>query len=96
MDAAASTLKDQFEQEVREGRMAKMLIKKARAIYGDKLRYGPQGAIPKGDGSYRAIHDGTHGPAVNPYIRIRDQLRYPRGGEARRVLEWAHTVAGAT
>ena len=51
------------------------------------------GAIEKQDGTYRVIHDGTHGVGVNSAIRMRDQVRSPTAGDVRtamRVLQHAH------
>ena len=96
VDAALATLEEQFAEEVREGRMVRMSLAEARRKYGAALRIAPQGAIEKQDNSFRAIHDGTHGPGVNPNIRIRDQIRFPSGGEAKRALEWCSEQPGAT
>ena len=35
------------------------------------------GALAKSDDSFRPLHDGTHGAAVNPNLRIRDQIKMP-------------------
>ena len=43
---------------------------------------------------YRPLHDGTHGSGVNPNLRIRDQLRYPRGAELKHVLTVLHNIPG--
>ena len=83
---AKDSLRKQFEAEVELGMMVRTTMAAARKKYGDRLRVAPQGALAKGDGSHRPLHDGTHGPAVNPNLKARDQLRNPGGGELRHVL----------
>ena len=75
IELAAEKAKEQFEKEVEEGLMNNITEEAARKEYGDRLRIAPHGAISKGDGSYQAIHDGTHGPAVHPNLKVRDQVR---------------------
>ena len=41
------------------------------------------------------IHYGTHGAGVNPIIRLRDQVRNPRGGELKFVITRCRGVKGA-
>ena len=45
------------------------------------------GALEKADGSYRVIHDATHGLAVNSKIRVQDQVRSPTASDVRRALQ---------
>ena len=52
----------------------------------DNLVIASLGAIEKKDGTYRVIHDGTHGINVNCSIRVRDQLRNPTAGDLRTLL----------
>ena len=94
--AAMSTIRQQFQEEVRERRMIHIKLTEARARYGERLRIAPQGAIEKLDHTFRVIHDGTHGAGVNPNIRLRDQVRNPRGGELKYVITRCRGVKGAT
>ena len=51
--------------EVELGAMQELPADVARARYGRKFAVPLLGATEKKDGSYRMIHDGTHGTAVN-------------------------------
>jgi hypothetical protein len=75
---AAEDLQRQYEEEEQMGLMFPLSLKTAGMKYpGDRLRIAAQGAIPKPDGSFRPIHDGTHGVRVNNEIKVRDQLAFP-------------------
>ena len=50
------------------------------------------GAIEKKDGSYRVIHDATHGVSVNSAIKVRDQICCPGGGDLRRAMQTLPTA----
>ena len=89
-------LVEQFKEEKRAGRMVTLPRARAKALDGDRLREVPQAAIGESDGSVRTSHDGTHGPGIKPTLRIRDQLRNPRGGELRYVLSRCSTFPGPT
>ena len=93
---SVESLRKVYNEEIREGRVIKMPMAEARNRYGDRLRIAPQGAVGKKDGDKRPIHDGAHGPAVDPNIRIRDQLRYPRGAELRHAAADMERRGGAT
>ena len=90
------SLRKVYNDEIREGRVVRMPMTDARKKFGDRLRIAPQGAVGKKDSDKRPIHDGAHGPAVNPNIRIRDQLRYPRGAELRYAAAGMARRGGAT
>ena len=45
----------------------------AKLKYPDTLRIAALLAEAKGDGDWRLLHDGSHGVAVNPGIKVRDQ-----------------------
>ena len=90
------TIRQQFQEEVREKRMIHTKMDEARARYGERLRIAPQGALERLDHTFRVIHDGTHGAGVNPNIRLRDQVRNPRGGELQYVITRCRGVRGAT
>ena len=66
--------------------MVEVTTQEAQRHFGDKLAVASLGAIEKKDGSYRVVHDGTHGIAVNSAMHVRDQLRSPCAGELRTVL----------
>ena len=72
--------------------MQELPADKARARYGRTFAVASLGAIEKKDGSYRVIHDGTHGVAVNAAIKIRDQLRSPTAGDVKACVQ---TLQGA-
>ena len=65
-------LREQFTKEVAEKMMVMIPRKEAEEEYGDDLRIAPLGATPKLDLTVRPLHDGTHGVAVSPNLRIRD------------------------
>ena len=67
--------------------MVEVDLPEALQRFGKKLAVASLGAIEKKDGSYRVVHDGTHGVAVNSAIRVRDQIRSPGAGELRTLLQ---------
>ena len=91
----SEVLERQFEEELDLGMMVKMKVAAAKDKYPD-LRISAQGAIDKGDGTYRVIHDATHGTQINNAIRPRDQTRMPGPRELQELLminkEEAHGV----
>ena len=89
---AAKDLQAQYEEEEKLGMMFPLSLKTAKQLYpGDRLRVAAQGAIAKPDGSYRPIHDGTHGVRVNNDIRVRDQLAFPGPGDQATQLQVARS-----
>ncbi|CAE7483812.1 unnamed protein product [Symbiodinium necroappetens] len=78
----ADEVQAQFEREAALGAMYETSIEQARADLGE-LSLASLGAIEKKDGSYRVLHDGTHGLAVNSKIRVQDQIRNPSAGDLR-------------
>ena len=87
-----AVLEQQFAEEAELGMMFALPLAEARATWpGDRLRIAAQGAIEKGDASWRIVHDGTHGVAINHEIRPRDQVAVPSIGELRAILELAAT-----
>jgi hypothetical protein len=77
-EQASADLQRQYEEEEKLGMMFPLSLKTARKQFpGDRLRIAAQGAIPKPDGTFRPIHDGTHGVRVNNDITVRDQLAFP-------------------
>ena len=80
-------IRAQFEEEKALGMMFDVPDRTAHEQYpGDRLRVAAQGALEKGDNSFRVIHDGTHGVRVNNAIKPRDQVRMPTAGDIRAVL----------
>ena len=61
-------------------------VEQARADLGE-LSLASLGAIEKKDGSYRVLHDGSHGLAVNTKIRVQDQIHNPSAGDLRRATQ---------
>lgn len=84
--ATTEILEKAFEEEKKAGRMRVMTYGEARKAY-KVLKVAAQGAIEKADETFRIIHDGTHEVAINPHIKIQDQLRCPNAGEGRTVME---------
>ena len=82
----ADEVQAQFEKEAALGAMYETSVEQARADLGE-LSLASLGAIEKKDGSYRVLHDGTHGLAVNSKIRVQDQIRNPSAGDLRRATQ---------
>ena len=61
-------------------------LEQAQKEWG-KISVASLGALEKADGSYRVIHDATHGLAVNSKIRVQDQVRSPTASDVRRALQ---------
>ena len=88
----ADIAQTQCQEEAKLGAMVELPLSEARERFGDRLVLASLGAIEKKDGTYRVIHDGTHGVGVNSAIRMRDQVRSPTAGDVRtamRVLQRA-------
>ena len=81
----ANVVQEQFLAEAELGAMVEMRLDEAQERF-DNLVIASLGAIEKKDGTYRVIHDGTHGINVNSSIRVRDQLRNPTAGDLRTLL----------
>ena len=77
----AQRVQQQFLKEAEEEAMIEMPVLHSRALYGADLSVASLGAIEKKDGTYRVVHDGTHGVNVNCAIKLRDQLRNPTAGD---------------
>ena len=86
-EANGEVLEKQFQEEAERGAMVKLAWGEAVAKYGSRLRVASLGALPKGEGVYRVIHDGTHGTGVNGRIRVRDQLECPTAGDLGQAVE---------
>ena len=72
-------IRKQFEEEVKEGLMTKVSVKKAREEWGEHLVVASLGAVKKNieDDEWRMVYDATHGVRVNNRIRVLDQIRFP-------------------
>ena len=90
------TMQQQYEEEVAVGMMVKMRLAEAKAEFKDRLRIAPMGALTKGAQSVRPLHDGTHGPAVNPNLRVRDKLRSPDSSDVRKAFALLYGMRGKT
>ena len=84
----ALEVQQQFLAEAEEEAMIEVPTAEALVSYGSKLSVASLGAIEKKDGSYRVVHDGTHGVNVNARIKLRDQLRNPTAGDLCSVLKF--------
>ena len=83
----AKVAQEQFEGEARLGAMLEMPMSEAVEKFGKSLAIASLGALEKRDGSYRVIHDATHGLDVNSAIRMRDQVPTATAGELRALLQ---------
>ena len=81
----------QFEIEAEHGAMYETDLDAACAELGE-VSVASLGAIEKKDGSYRVIHDATHGVSVNSAIKVRDQICCPGGGDLRRAMQTLPTA----
>ena len=86
-------LEEQFVMEEAEGLMYRMSEEEARERFPD-LRVAAQGAISKSDGTFRVVHDGTHGVRVNHEIKVRDQTRMPTIANMKACMEYASDIQG--
>ena len=82
----AEMVQRQFLAEAELGAMEEMSLESAKAKFGRDLAVASLGAIEKQDGSYRVVHDGTHGVGVNARIKVRDQVRSPSAGDVQALL----------
>ena len=76
----------QFEKEAALGAMRELDLETAEQMLGP-LSVASLGALAKKDGSYRVIHDATHGLAVNSKIRVLEQIRSPTATDVRRAIQ---------
>ena len=90
------TIEQQYQEEAALGMMVKMRLSEAKAEFKERLRIAPMGALTKSDDSVRPLHDGTHGPAVNPNLRVRDQLQSPASSDVRKVFTLLYGMRGRT
>ena len=85
---AARILSQQFEEEELAGRMKPLSLAEARKQYpGDELRIAAQGILEKPDGSYRIVHDATHGVQLNNQIKVKDKMDNPGPREMACIME---------
>ena len=83
----ALEVQEQFLAEAEEGAMVEIPLSEAIASYGPKLSIASLGAIEKKDGSYRVVHDGTHG------VNINAKIRNPTAGDLCSVLKYMPQAA---
>ena len=82
----SAVLEKQFGEEALLGMMFKTSLEDAKREFSD-LRIAAQGAIQKGDDSWRVLHDATHHVQVNNQTAIRDQIRMPGAGDQRTIMQ---------
>ena len=82
----SAVLEQQFISEETLGMMYKTSLAAAKRDFKD-LRIAAQGAIEKGDDSWRILHDATHHVRVNNETTIRDQIRMPAAADARSIMQ---------
>ena len=77
-------VEEQFEKKAALGAMREMEQNDADKEL-DGVMLASLGAIEKKDGTYRVIHDATHGVGVNSRIIVIDRIRSPNVGDLCRV-----------
>ena len=82
----SAILEKQFQEEALLGFMYKSTLSAVSRNFKE-VRVAAQGAIEKGDDTWRVLHDGTHGVRINNETVIRDQLRMPSAGDQRIVMQ---------
>ena len=80
----AAVVQEQFEKEAKLGAMIETTLPKAEKEWGP-ISVASLGAIE--DGSFRVIHDATHGLAINSRIKVQDQIRSPMAGDLKRAMQ---------
>ena len=88
------TIEEQYAEEERLGMMMRLPLAEDRRLYGDRLRIAPTAAIENAVEAVRTLHDGTHGAAVNPNLRVRDQSRCPANSDLKRAIALLHETPG--
>ena len=69
-DSGSGALEESFMKEAALGMMYKVPLEEARRQFpGASLRIAAQGAIEKGDNSFRIVHAASHGVQVNHGIK---------------------------
>jgi hypothetical protein len=86
-------LERQFEEEAALGMMFRIPEEEARREWPN-LRIAAQGALLKGDSSFRVIHDATHGVHLNVDLQVRDQVRMPTAGDVRAAMQESSELPG--
>lgn len=101
-EEAGQALEEQFKEEEALGMMYPTSLAVAKQEFGDRFKISAQGAIQKPDGSWRPLHDATHGVQINNSIVCRDQIEFPKAGESATVLSFCqndlpgvHFIIGA-
>ena len=86
-----------FEEDVREGLMAKMSMGEFLERYGEHTAIAALAVIVEDEelDKKRIIHDATHGVRVNHRVKCRDKLRSPGAREKKHLLR-EHEEEGET
>ena len=82
----SAVLEKQFQEEALLGFMYKTKLELVKAEFKD-VRIAAQGALEKGDDTWRVLHDASHHVMINHETKIRDQVRMPSAGDARVVMQ---------
>ena len=82
----SAVLEKQFQEEALLGFMYKTKLDLVKAEFKD-VRIAAQGALEKGDDTWRVLHDASHHVMINHETKIRDQVRMPSAGDARIVMQ---------
>ena len=93
----ADFARTKFEEDVREGLMAKMSMGEFLERYGEHTAIAALAVIVEDEelDKKRIIHDATHGVRVNHRIKCRDKLRSPGAREKKHLLR-EHEEEGET
>lgn len=87
-EEAEKILERQFAEEEAAGRMKAISVAEAKRLYtGDALRIAAQGILEKPDGTYRIVHDGTHGVHLNNEIKVQDKMDNPGPRELACIMD---------
>jgi hypothetical protein len=75
-----------FEKDEALNMMKSMTFKEAKKRWGSRLKVAAIGAVEQVGKEWRFTHDATHGVRVNHYIKPRDKIRSPMGGDVKRTV----------
>ena len=75
-----------FEKDGALNMMKSMTFKEAKKRWGSRLKVAAIGAVEQIGKEWRFTHDATHGVRVNHYIKPRDKIRSPMGGDVKRTV----------
>ena len=84
-------LLEDFEAQRKLGMFHTTSLAEAREEFGSNLHIAALAMLEQGEDSFRTVHDGTHGVAVNPRSKVRDQHTSPLGCDLEAVMCYEKT-----